>query len=158
MSNNSIIPILGVSLHENIPHIIMPWARGGGLNSYMKSKDFLTEKQLVSIIKQTTAGPAYLQSINIVHQDIAARNYLVEDQPCSNQDNALKVTLCDFGLASTLPAVSTVDRAVRWCAPEILLNHHFKFYSDVYSLGLVWLEVLSQGQKPFPFFVIFYSN
>jgi len=89
----------------------------------------------------------YLESQGIVHRDMAARNVLV-----SSDLKAIKVS--DFGLATALESTyyngsKEKPLPVKWCAPEVIKRRRYSSKSDVWSLGVTFWEVFSQGARPF---------
>ncbi|KAJ0977821.1 hypothetical protein J5N97_013295 [Dioscorea zingiberensis] len=85
-------------------------------------------------------GLAHLHSAGIVHGNLKASNVLLRDDPDS-------AALSDFGL-SPLFSPSTVPRAsAGYRAPEVTATLKTTFKSDVYSLGVLLLELLT-GRAP----------
>lgn len=96
---------------------------------------------------QVTRGMQYLESRNVLHGDLAARNILL----CN--DNVVKI--CDFGLAR-LPDETgyyhkkeDVGLPFRWLALESINDRVFSTYSDVWSFGIVMWELFSLGEVPY---------
>jgi serine/threonine protein kinase len=56
--------------------------------------------------------------------------------------------LCDFGLSKTTSgsSLNSCVGSLNWCAPEVLLrNDPFTKYADVYSMGMVLLELYTHN-------------
>ncbi len=56
--------------------------------------------------------------------------------------------LCDFGLSKTTSgsSLNSCVGSLNWCAPEVLLrNDPFTKYADVYSMGMVLLELYTHS-------------
>ncbi|XP_057860034.2 probable LRR receptor-like serine/threonine-protein kinase At1g56130 isoform X2 [Cryptomeria japonica] len=91
----------------------------------------------------TARGLAYLHeesSVRIVHRDIKASNILL--------DNSLNPKIADFGLAKlfdeTRTHISTrVAGTIGYMAPEYAMRGHLTEKTDVFSFGVVALEVVS---------------
>ncbi|XP_061179486.1 ephrin type-A receptor 4a-like [Saccostrea echinata] len=89
----------------------------------------------------------YLESRKIVHRDLGARNVPL--------DRALTAKVSDFGLARLLdPEDSTYASSggpipVKWTAPEGLARN-FSSKSDVWSYGIVLIEIVTRGEDPYP--------
>ncbi|GLJ53477.1 hypothetical protein SUGI_1140780 [Cryptomeria japonica] len=91
----------------------------------------------------TARGLAYLHeesSVRIVHRDIKSSNILL--------DNSLNPKISDFGLAKlfdeSITHISTrVAGTVGYLAPEYAMRGHLTEKADVFSFGVVVLEVAS---------------
>ncbi|XP_069108544.1 uncharacterized protein [Argopecten irradians] len=114
----------------------------------------LTEDDKLSIIRQIARGLEYLHVKNIAHCDVKSQNVLMAS---SGDGYIAKFT--DFGLSmmrSNSDTSSTVNDKVRnigtprYSAPEVLrgelLDRAAMMGADVYSLGLVVFEVITQDE------------
>lgn len=84
------------------------------------------------IIKETAKGIFQLNEINLVHNDIKPENILYDPK-----DN--KFLLCDFNVSQE-PGIIKLDGNKKYMAKEVLRDF-CTFTSDVYSLGLLFLEM-----------------
>lgn len=101
---------------------------------------------LLEFVKQAALSLCVLQNANIIHRDIAARNYLVDEHK--------NVKLSDFGMARTIQtnyytASMSAEIAIRWSAPEVLQESKFSINSDLYSFGVTMWEIFMKGAQPF---------
>ncbi|KAF2106877.1 kinase-like domain-containing protein [Lophiotrema nucula] len=87
------------------------------------------------------SGLAYIHHRQIRHKDIKPENILVHQG---------HIIYTDFGIskAFTIPGESTTDGPPdfltrRWSAPEVLDHDKRNYAADVYSLGCVFLDILS---------------
>jgi len=83
----------------------------------------------------------YLQMKNILHRDLKSQNILL-----SSAD--YKAKLCDLGLARALDTASrhmTFVGTDRWMAPEICLGIDYDYKVDVFSYGVVLMEIVTQA-------------
>jgi serine/threonine protein kinase len=83
------------------------------------------------------SGMSYLESIELVDRDLAARNILVGD------NNEVKVA--DFRLARIIEEEVYVARQgeklpIRWIEPEFILFGKFSTKSDVWSFGVLLVD------------------
>ena len=73
---------------------------------------------------------SYLESLKIIHRDLACRNILVGE--------GKRLKLSDFGLARSLAYSSVYTKTtdgklpIRWMAPESISDQTFTHQSDVY--------------------------
>uniref|UniRef100_A0AAZ1XB15 Protein kinase domain-containing protein n=1 Tax=Oreochromis aureus TaxID=47969 RepID=A0AAZ1XB15_OREAU len=99
------------------------------------------------ILRQLTNALSHLGSVGIVHADLKPRNIMVVNR----HESPVKVKLIDFGLACPASAVMPGDRVgtVGYSAPEVMLGLPFNEASDMWSLGLVAVE-LATGVPLYP--------
>eukprot|EP00039_Didymoeca_costata_P008903 m.118487 g.118487 ORF g.118487 m.118487 type:complete len:1623 (+) comp14278_c0_seq1:281-5149(+) len=156
-----------VSVHENILTLIgvvtsgfprmmiLPFCENGSLLSYLKKRAAESEldtKQRVMFVLDIARGMEHLgEKHNLVHRDLAARNVLV--------DSFLTCKIADFGL-SRRTAIKGDDEdsyyrstngafPVRWTAPESMEDLKFTLGSDVWSFGIVVIEIFQDGARPY---------
>jgi serine/threonine protein kinase len=105
----------------------------------------------------------HLMSKRFVHRDLAARNVLLASGKSST---GMVCKVADFGLSRGGAAAG--DDAgeggggenyyrsqqgvfpVRWTSPEAMETLKFSEASDIWSYGIVLIEILTDGEKPFP--------
>ncbi|KAK7077115.1 hypothetical protein SK128_010594 [Halocaridina rubra] len=96
---------------------------------------------------QVADGMLYLEGKQLIHRDLAARNVLVGE--------SLICKISDFGLARLLQSDEydiTSDQRfpVKWTAPEAFLKNCFSIKSDVWSFGILMMEIVTDGAIPYP--------
>ncbi|MDM8554033.1 protein kinase [Desulfococcaceae bacterium HSG7] len=109
----------------------------------------LTVEQTVFIVLQVANGLQYAhtksdrttgQPLNIIHQDIKPSNILVSYEG--------QVKISDFGIASAMAdpestiAVGGIKGSLPYMSPEQMHDEYVNNQSDIYSLGLVFYEML----------------
>uniref|UniRef100_A0A669EG89 Protein kinase domain-containing protein n=1 Tax=Oreochromis niloticus TaxID=8128 RepID=A0A669EG89_ORENI len=90
---------------------------------------------------------SHLGSVGIVHADLKPGNIMVVNR----HESPVKVKLIDFGLACPASAVNPSDcvGTVGYSAPEVVLGLPYNEASDMWSLGLVAVE-LATGVPLYP--------
>jgi len=93
----------------------------------------------------------FLESVHIVHADMACRNVLLFALEQDPRKVVAKVT--DFGLAVVLKDAQQHEilkqpQATRWCSPETVAYGKLSHQSDVWSFGMLLWELFSGGATP----------
>jgi len=97
----------------------------------------LSDKEIVSIAKQTLNALVFLNSKNLVHGDIKPENILFVN------DGDPRIKLIDFGLATfdnSTNKTNTISTTPYRC-PESLFNLIWSFGADIWSLGCLICEM-----------------
>jgi eukaryotic-like serine/threonine-protein kinase len=107
----------------------------------------LTDRDAVEVAAQVLDALAHAHRAGIVHRDVKPANILVEDR------DELSIRLLDFGLAQfdgadTLTAVGDVPGTLAYIAPERLEGADATPQSDVWSVGVLLWETLTD-RHPF---------
>eukprot|EP00039_Didymoeca_costata_P019067 m.336094 g.336094 ORF g.336094 m.336094 type:complete len:511 (+) comp17755_c0_seq1:421-1953(+) len=129
-------------------YIVTELMKNGSLLDYLHDKGrSLKLPQLVDMAAQIAAGMAYLEGQNFIHRDLAARNVLV------GENNICKVA--DFGLARVIEtdmytAKEGAKFPIKWTSPEAALMNKFSVKSDVWSFGILLVEIVTRGRIPYP--------
>ena len=90
--------------------------------------------QKIIIIKQIVCGLQYLHSMYFIHRDIKLSNIFI------SLDN--KVKIGDFGFSTKSFDNNNEDLGTfGYIAPEILASENYDYRVDLYSLGIVILEI-----------------
>ncbi|XP_061900414.1 ephrin type-A receptor 7 isoform X2 [Entelurus aequoreus] len=145
----NVLHLEGVVTRGKPVMIVTEFMENGSLDAFLRMHDGkFTIIQLVGMLRGIAAGMRYLVDMGYVHQDLAARNILV------NSNLVCKVS--DFGLSQVLnedpeTVYSTTGGKipVRWTAPEAVQFRKFTSASDVWSYGIVMWEVMSYGEWPY---------
>lgn len=107
------------------------------LNTYLKEKDALSEKETNSFFCQICDGLKYLLSERILHRDLKPHNFLL------TADNQIKIT--DFSFAKFFEPNSmsaTICGSPLYMAPELLKGEMYTNKSDLWSLGVILYQLL----------------
>eukprot|EP01119_Soliformovum_irregulare_P008600 TRINITY_DN21704_c0_g1_i1.p1 TRINITY_DN21704_c0_g1~~TRINITY_DN21704_c0_g1_i1.p1 ORF type:complete len:488 (+),score=109.34 TRINITY_DN21704_c0_g1_i1:28-1491(+) len=153
------IGIMKTSRHENIVNymdsfivderylwVVMDYMDGGCLTDVMEQFDQLkmTEPQIAFVCRQTLRALSYIHGLHRIHRDIKSDNILL------GMDGSIK--LADFGFAAQLTQKqqqrNTVVGTPYWMAPELIRGHDYGIKVDIWSLGIMLME-MAEGEPPY---------
>ncbi|KQK10331.1 hypothetical protein BRADI_2g53400v3 [Brachypodium distachyon] len=155
LHHRNLVSLIGYCDEEDEQMLVYEFMPNGTLRDHLSvtSKIPLNFSQRLHIALGASKGILYLHTEAdppIFHRDVKATNILL--------DSKFVAKVADFGLSrlapvpdieGTLPAhISTVVKGTPgYLDPEYFLTHKLTEKSDVYSLGIVLLELLT-GMKP----------
>nr|XP_045597984.1 tyrosine-protein kinase SRK2-like isoform X4 [Procambarus clarkii] len=149
LRHRNILVLYAVCTKEEPILIVTEYMCNGALLDLLRNEGERSLKlnDLIYVATQVAAGMAYLESLQLLHRDLAARNVLVGD--------SLLCKVADFGLARIVEGEdycpSTCNKfPVKWTAPEAMLYNRFTIKSDVWSFGVLLMEVVTYGANPYP--------
>jgi serine/threonine protein kinase len=148
----NIVRFYGIYKEENIYHFCVEFVGGGPLDSFLRkrreSNQPLPSEQLLRLTISGLEALKYLEQQEIIHRDIAARNFLLTS-------NLQQLKLSDFGMGRSLIGdekyhkTATSDDVIplSWVALEILLKREgereYTLHSDVWSFGITLWEIFT---------------
>ncbi|MDW0111828.1 Stk1 family PASTA domain-containing Ser/Thr kinase [Sporosarcina saromensis] len=145
LTHPHIVNIFDVGEDEELHYFVMEYIEGQTLKKFIHTNGPLNPEQAVSIMRQLVSAIANAHHNGIIHRDIKPQNILMDT------DGDVKIT--DFGIAMALSATShtktnSVIGTVHYLSPEQARGGMATKKSDIYSLGIVFYELLT-GKLPF---------
>ncbi|MDO5022844.1 MAG: protein kinase [Eubacteriales bacterium] len=148
MSHHNIVNLLDVGEDEKNLYIVIEYVHGKTLKDIIKDRGKLNEDLASQIITRILAALQHAHEASIIHRDIKPHNVLVD------QNGYIKVS--DFGIAKMVGSntemgtqkAESVMGSVHYFSPEQAKGESATFASDIYSVGVVYYELLT-GHVPF---------
>ena len=145
ISHPNIVQMYDLGEENNNHYIVMEYVKGNTLKHLLNKRGHLTLTEAVDIMLQLTEGISHAHKSYIIHRDLKPQNIMIED-------NGL-VKIADFGIAIALNAAqltqtNSVMGSVHYLPPEQAGGHKATIKSDIYSLGIMFYELLT-GVLPF---------
>jgi len=126
--------------------VIMEYMDGGCLTEILDQFEQiqLSEPQIAYVCSCTLRALSYIHSFHRIHRDIKSDNLLLG----MNGD----VKLADFGYAAQLTQTkqkrTTIVGTPYWMAPEVIRGQNYDTKVDIWSLGIMVMEML-EGEPPY---------
>jgi serine/threonine-protein kinase len=149
--------------HENVTRVhdviesgedvflVMEYIEGETLRSRLARSQCCSPAEFLDIAVQCASALAAAHAKRIVHLDVKPENIMITPSG--------EVKICDFGVARKLSSPAPPDTTAvsdawtfagtpAYMAPEVILSYQFDERADLFSLGIVFYEMLT-GQNPF---------
>ncbi|XP_073413909.1 tyrosine-protein kinase-like [Dendrobates tinctorius] len=150
LSHEKLLKLYAVCLQTRPVFIVTEYMPQGTLKKYLqahqKMKD-LPFPQMVDFAVQISQGMDYMERKGCVHRDLRAENILLSAM--------MSCKIGDFGLARFMDSTSMAITAdaqipIKWTAPEVFHVQKYTSKSDIWSYGVLLVEIITYGRPPFP--------
>lgn len=149
LDHPNIIKVLERGQSKETMFIAMELLVGQTLTKKIMTEERLNLKESLHIMIQIADATAKIHSKSIIHRDLKPDNIMLIEK--DGDPNFVK--LLDFGLAKTqyqtrLTQTGMVIGTINYMAPEQISGAGFSGATDVYSMGVMFFEMVT-GEKPF---------
>ena len=148
LNHPNIVQIYDYGQRGKYFYLIMEFVDGVNLRQTIRSRELLPA-QALTVVQEICSALQFAHDAGVVHRDIKPENILI--------DRRGRVKIADFGLAMllnrqrfdvTLTGTHQVMGTPNYMAPEQLRGaHQIDHRADIYSLGVVFYELLT-GELP----------
>ena len=141
----SIINIFDACVEDDMSYIVMEYVEGVTLKAFEEQNGKMDPALAVALAAQLASALEHAHNHNIIHCDIKPQNIVLTE--------SMIPKIVDFGISriisnETMAFTASVVGSVHYFSPEQAQGIPVTAQSDIYSLGIVFYEMLT-GRVPF---------
>src|SRR3984885_12112432 len=145
VTHRNVVRIYDLGEAEGIKFITMEYVEGEDLAAVLHQRTKLPPPEAVGIIDQVCRALEAAHRVGVIHRDLKPQNIMCEKSG--------RILVMDFGLAKTLEGermtqTGAMVGTMEYMSPEQALAGNLDQRSDIFSLGLIFYELLT-GATPF---------
>jgi tetratricopeptide (TPR) repeat protein/predicted Ser/Thr protein kinase len=146
VTHRNVVRIYDLGEAEGIKFITMEYVEGEDLATILHKRVKLPPREAVALIEQVCRALEAAHNVGVIHRDLKPQNIMWET-------GSGRILVMDFGLAKTLEGermtqTGAMVGTMEYMSPEQALAGNLDQRSDIFSLGLIFYELLT-GQTPF---------
>jgi tetratricopeptide (TPR) repeat protein len=145
VTHRNVVRIYDLGEADGLKFITMEFVEGQDLRSLIQERTKLPPGEAVEIMRQVCRALEAAHAVGVIHRDLKPQNIM--------RDIHGRVVVMDFGLARTLGGDGMTQSGalvgtMEYMSPEQALAKELDQRSDLFSLGVIFYELLS-GAIPF---------
>ena len=145
VTHRNVVRIYDLGEAEGMKFITMEFVEGEDLRSLIHDRLKLPPAEAVDIMQQVCRALEAAHAVGVIHRDLKPQNIM--------RDKTGRIVVMDFGLARTLEGDGMTQSGalvgtMEYMSPEQALARDLDQRSDIFSLGVIFYELLS-GAMPF---------
>ena len=143
LSHPNIINIYDFIEQDEQYYIITEFVEGISLDKIVADRNAATAEMKLEYFRQILSGIGYAHSHGVVHRDIKPSNVMIEMNTTAK--------ILDFGIAKLSDASKSLTKtgtkmgSLYYMSPEQVLGHVMDSRTDIYSLGVMLFEMLTNN-------------
>jgi eukaryotic-like serine/threonine-protein kinase len=146
VTHRNVVRIYDLGEAEGMKFITMEFVEGEDLAAILHQRTKLPPREAVAIVEQVCRALEAAHNVGVIHRDLKPQNIMWET-------SSGRILVMDFGLAKTLEGdrmtqTGAMVGTMEYMSPEQALAGNLDQRSDIFSLGLIFYELLT-GQTPF---------
>jgi eukaryotic-like serine/threonine-protein kinase len=144
LNHPSIVTVYDFGEFASQPYIVMEYVPGETMANVIRRKAPVSIADKLRWIEELCAGAGYAHQGSVVHRDIKPANLMI--------DRSGRLKILDFGIARMLGIASNTAVMIGtpgYMAPEQITGEPVDHRTDLFSIGVVFYELLSYSE-PFP--------
>jgi len=146
VTHRNVVRIYDLGEADGMKFITMEYIEGADLRTLIHERRKLPTDEVVEIILQACKALEAAHSVGVIHRDLKPQNIMREE-------HSGRIIVMDFGLARTLEGdgmtqTGALVGTMEYMSPEQALGKSLDQRSDIFSLGLIFYELLT-GETPF---------
>ncbi|RIA83260.1 kinase-like domain-containing protein, partial [Glomus cerebriforme] len=143
---SNMVPCYGISKDPEGNYImVMKYMEKGNLRDYLRKRDYFSLEDKFRLLKHIIQGLKDIHRKKLVHRDFHSGNIIVDviNEGGHDEENVCRIT--DLGLSKLADEKdnSQVYGVMPYMAPEVLRGEPYTQKSDVYSLGMIMYEIVT---------------
>jgi serine/threonine protein kinase/tetratricopeptide (TPR) repeat protein len=145
ITHKNVIRIFDLGEAEGIRFISMEYLDGEDLRTLLRQKGKFQPQEAIGVIEQVCRALDSAHAEGVIHRDLKPQNIM--------QDKNGRIVVMDFGLARSLgesgmTQTGAIVGTIEYMSPEQALGATLDQRSDIFSVGLIFYELLT-GKAPY---------
>ena len=156
MEHENHIRFLAVHMNSEPFLIVTEYVMNGSLKEYLPSEGRdLKMAELIKMLEQVAAAMLYLEEHNCIHQDLAAKNVMIEVKDEETLPITCKLSIYPYvhkvASHSAFHKLPAETIPIRWSPHEAIVNNRINIKSNVWSFGILVWEIVNYCKSyPYP--------
>jgi tetratricopeptide (TPR) repeat protein/predicted Ser/Thr protein kinase len=145
VTHKNVVRIYDLGEADGVKFITMEYIEGSDLRSIILETKHFAFSEAVEVMLQVCRAIEAVHAVGVIHRDLKPQNIM--------RDKNGRVIVMDFGLARLLESngmtqTGALVGTMEYMSPEQALGSQLDHRSDIFTLGLIFYELLS-GKMPF---------